>query len=137
MLSIQISWAAVFIAALINMVLGALWYSPLLFGNVWLKLVKIDRKKMDMKKGARRGYIVSALMSVVMAIVLSLLIQATGSLSPLGGAMIGLLIWVGFCVTMMISPVLWENKPLQGYAINIGYHLVSLVAMGAVIGAFA
>lgn len=34
----DIHWLAVLAAATATMVLGALWYSPLLFGKLWVKL---------------------------------------------------------------------------------------------------
>jgi len=34
----QINWLAVFAAALSTFVIGGLWYSPVLFGKVWMRV---------------------------------------------------------------------------------------------------
>ena len=36
---INLSLIAIVVAAVAGMVIGALWYSPLLFGNAWLKAI--------------------------------------------------------------------------------------------------
>ena len=33
-----INYIAVLVSAVIGMAIGALWYSPLLFGKIWMKL---------------------------------------------------------------------------------------------------
>ena len=48
--TVDINYLAVLIAALASYVLGALWYSPVLFGKLWMKLSKIDPKNMDAAK---------------------------------------------------------------------------------------
>ncbi len=47
----DVNLLAVLGAAVLNMVLGALWYSPMLFGSSWMKEMKTNKKEMEeMKK---------------------------------------------------------------------------------------
>ena len=49
--SVDINYLAVFVAAIINMIIGSFWYSPLLFAKPWMRALNLDQKKMqDMKK---------------------------------------------------------------------------------------
>ena len=53
-MEVEINWLAVLLAALANMVIGAVWYMPQLFGKEWQKIVGLKDK--DMKAGAPVGY---------------------------------------------------------------------------------
>ena len=135
-MNFNVSLVGVGVAAVVNMILGALWYSPVLFCSVWMKLSKIKATKEDMKKCAKVGYAVTMVMSLVMAFVLSVLVSSLGLTSALGGALVGALVWVGFVMTTFIGQVLWEGKPFLLYVLNSGYYLVSFVIMGAIVSSF-
>ena len=45
-----VNYLAVLVAAIVSMVIGGLWYSPLLFGNVWMKLSGITQKDVEKAK---------------------------------------------------------------------------------------
>lgn len=43
-LLISVNWLAVLTATLLYFILGALWYSPVLFANVWMKLRNLNEE---------------------------------------------------------------------------------------------
>src|SRR3989344_3541804 len=45
----------------------------------------------------------------------------------------GIWSWIGFVAPAMLGQVLWEQKPFSLYLINVGYWLVSFVAMAIVL----
>ena len=45
--AIDLNYWAVLVSAVASMTIGALWYSPILFGKIWMNLMKIDLKSMD------------------------------------------------------------------------------------------
>ncbi len=47
----NINWLAVLVAGIAYWVLGALWYSKVLFAKKWLEYTKIDPNNPDAKKG--------------------------------------------------------------------------------------
>ena len=47
----DINWIAVFVAALAYFMLGAVWYSKVLFAPKWIALSKIDITDPNAKKG--------------------------------------------------------------------------------------
>ena len=55
----------------------------------------------------------------------------------INGAIVAALIWIGFMATKALGGVLWEEKSWKLYFLNVSYDLVSLVAMGVIIGAWA
>jgi hypothetical protein len=131
-MQISINYLAVLIAAVVTFVIGGLWYSPALFGPRWMKAVgksEQDCKRTNMGM-AYFGAFVSALM---MAYVLALFIGFAQAKTILSGAGIGLWTWVGFIAAPKLSGYLFAGWPRDLYLINNGYHLVSLLVMGAIL----
>ena len=46
----SVNYLAVVVAAVVSIIIGSLWYSPLLFGNVWMRLQRFTKKDMDKAK---------------------------------------------------------------------------------------
>jgi hypothetical protein len=126
----QIHFWAVIIAAIINMGIGALWYSSALFAKPWVKATGRSMKEMQ---GAGMGYALTSIGSLVMALLLAYFISQVDSGTFLGGAKIGLLMWVGFVVPTHAANYIFEKRSLELFAINVGYFLISLMLMGGVI----
>jgi hypothetical protein len=128
----EINYLAVLAATLSTMVLGFLWYSPVLFGNAWMK--QIDKKKEEMSGGGPVTYILTALTALLGAWILALLLTLTDVTTISSGLTIGLL--VGLSISAKIGMnYLFEGKKLGLFLITIGYHLVSYLIAGLIIGA--
>lgn len=132
---IEINYLAVLVAGVAAMVLGGLWYSPLLFGKAWMKLSGFTEK--DMEKAKQKGMFLSYFFNfvsiLVMAYVLSHFVDYAGATDWRGGLQAGFWIWLGFVATVMLGMVLWEGKPFRLYLINVLYWLVALLGMGAIL----
>jgi len=126
------NWLAILVGALINMVVGALWYSPLLFSKQWMKLT--GRKEMGDKKEMPKMYGITFIGALLMSYVLMHFVQASGAMDALWGAKIGFWLWLGFTAATTISSYLFEGKSLKLYAINAGYYLVVALGVGALFG---
>ena len=130
----QINYLAVGVAALTNIFIGVIWYSPLLFGNLWAKAQGFSKEQL--KETAGRAFIVSLFCYLVMAFVLALLISYTGVSMVLQGAFLGFLLWIGFLATLGLTAHTFSGKPLSIYLIDAGYQLVYVVAMGVILAAW-
>ena len=126
---------AVFVAALVTFVLGAFWYSPLLFAKQWMQAQGYTPEKLETMKrqGTTRGYIVSLLCYFVMAYVVALLASYTNSTSVAQGLWLGLLAWLGFAATIGLIANMFSDKPIAAWVIDAGYQLAYLLIMGAVL----
>ena len=49
---VEVNYVAVLAAAIASFVIGALWYSPMLFGKMWMKLSNVSGK--EVKKAKRK-----------------------------------------------------------------------------------
>ena len=52
---VSVNLLAVVVCAIVNMVLGALWYSPILFANSWMNLIGKSKEEMSNPGPAKRA----------------------------------------------------------------------------------
>lgn len=127
-----INLLAVLIAAIINMVLGMLWYSTFMFGKLWIaSLGKTDEEFKNNSPGPL--YMINTIGSLVIAYVLAHFVIYTQAANVVQGAQLGFWIWIGFIVTTLLPVYLFEMRPKRLYFIYIGYQLVSFVIMGIIL----
>ena len=130
----SVNYVAVVAGAVANMVIGFGWYSMSGFGKPWMKMLGFTKESIEKAKkemGPKYGIMVVA--ALVMAAVLAVLEKSLGVSTVAGGIKTGLLVWIGFVATIGINSFVFENKPIQLYAINVGYYLAALLAQGVIL----
>jgi hypothetical protein len=128
---VHLNYIAIVAAALIYMVLGALWYSPKVFGKTWLKTQGYRKEEIQ---GAGKAYAGAFVGALITALVLSLFIHQMNVYTAWQGACVGFWAWLGFVVPCHLGSVLWDKKTWKLFFINIGCMLVTLILMGAILG---
>jgi accessory gene regulator protein AgrB len=126
----QFNFWAVLVAALIQWILGALWYS-LLFAKPWMALT--GHTKGERPKGAVVAMVTSFLEGLVLAFVLAHVVVWSNTATYGRGAFIGALCWLGFIAAPLLSETMYEKRPFKLFAINSGYWLLALVISGVVL----
>jgi len=128
---------SVLAAAVATMILGFLWYSPLLFAKPWTLAMGYDpndKAKMDeMRKGAGKLYGITFVASLISAFVLAKIIDVTTVNAALYGMKIGFAVWLGFVTTVQLTSTLFKRRPIKLYLIDTGYQLVCYLVMGAIL----
>jgi len=132
----DVSLLAILFSAISNTIIGALWYSPLLFANIWMKGMGKKKEEIDMK-GANLGYLLNILASFISAYVLSVFINLIDHVTILDGALVGFLAGFGIAACREVSPTFFEGRRRILFFISSGYHIVALTVMGIIIAAFA
>ena len=131
---------AVLVAALSTMVVGFLWYSPILFAKPWMREMGYDpndkAKVQEMQKSAGPAYFASLLASVVTAFILALFFYEMHVQSIHIGLLIAFHVWLGFVATVQLTGVLFMKQSMKLFAINTGYQLACYLAMGAILSAW-
>lgn len=133
----HINLLAVLVAAISTMVVGFLWYSPLLFAKAWMREMGYDpndkAKMEEMKKSAGRAYAGSFVASLISAFVLALFLHWVRAEGLHYGLLVGFHVWLGFVATVQLTGVLFMKQSMKLFAINTGYQLVCYLAMGAIL----
>ncbi len=132
-----LNYWAVLGAAVAAMVIGSLWYSPLLLGNQWMKLSGVSSKQgKDMNKGMASAMFGMFVGSLIMSYVLAHVLVLVGATMISSALVAALWLWLGFIVVPYSSGVLFERRPVGLFFINIGYYLVSMLVMALILTAW-
>ncbi|RJQ34516.1 DUF1761 domain-containing protein [Candidatus Parcubacteria bacterium] len=130
----EVTLLPVFIAGLVSVVIGFVWYHPRLFGGAWMRMTGITPESVERgKKRMPLMVILALLASMLAAYVLNYFGIAWGVYDIIGAFELGFWSWVGFVAPVMFGIVLWEQKPFALYLINALYWLVALIAMSIVL----
>lgn len=127
-----INWLAVIAAAVSTFVIGGLWYSPILFGKVWMKANGFSEEQLS---GGSPAIIfgVSGLFALVMAANLAAFLNFDGlTLGFAVGA--GVAAGLGFAAMGLGIVALFERRNFTYILINGGYLTVAFAVMGLIIG---
>ncbi len=136
---IDVNFIAVIIAAVVSMIIGFVWYMPGFLGNPWMKEMGYTPesiKKAQKKMGPM--YALSFVGAIVMAYVLTHVMVFSENYFGLPRLQTGLTtafwMWLGFVAPVQMTDVIFGGRSGKLFFINTGYQLVSLVAMGIVLG---
>ncbi|MFM2415088.1 MAG: hypothetical protein RI911_781 [Candidatus Parcubacteria bacterium] len=128
----ELNYLAILVAAFVQFVLGALWYSPVLFGKQWMEIMGVSHLSMEeiqkMQKEMGPFYAVQFALTVVYTISLACVIAAWPESF---GMLAAVKIWAGFVVPTQISGVIWgatkKEHWLKQILIMISYQLVGIL----------
>lgn len=118
------------------MILGALWYSPVLFGKQWMKLSGYTMKDLEKAKkdgGMGMKYFLAFVANLVMAYVVAVLIDLLDLASFGDAARVLLWLWLGLMVPILLNLTLWDKKPWGLLWLNASYYLVGLFVIAGVL----
>ncbi|UCH10365.1 MAG: DUF1761 domain-containing protein [Fidelibacterota bacterium] len=140
MTPVDINYLAVLVVAVVHFALGALWYSPVLFATPWMSVIGKTREQIEAEvRGDRmiQSYGFTFVAYLVMAYILSHIVDYTAADSIWTGALSGFWMWLGFVATTILTVDLFENRGWKHYLIHVGYHLVGIVIMGAILAVWS
>ncbi|MBW3583668.1 MAG: DUF1761 domain-containing protein [Euryarchaeota archaeon] len=133
---LNLNWLAIIAAGAVYFVLGAVWYSPAVFGKKWMELVGMTEEKA--KEGGQAGPLVGMfLLNLIAALALAALLAWSDTTGLTESLIFSLFIAIGFVITTELTHVLFEKTETELFMINAGYHVVGIVLMGLVIGAWS
>lgn len=128
-----LNYAAILVAGLMNMVLGALWYSPVLFGSIWMKAMKLNKSEMKADKYMGARYAVAFLMGLLTVYILAHYVDYMEASTASEGAQTAFWPWLGFMVPLLAGSVLWDGKNFTVFAINAAHYLVAMLMAGVIL----
>ncbi|MBI2049455.1 DUF1761 domain-containing protein [Candidatus Roizmanbacteria bacterium] len=138
-MEIQVNYIEVLIAGAISMGLGFFWYSPGVLGKQWMKEKGLNSEKLKKEqKEMGKLYIFSFVLALITAYVLSHVMNLSSNFFGYPMIQTGITsafwMWLGFVMPVQATTTIFGNKNWKLFGIDTGYQLVSLLAMGVVIG---
>ncbi|HBH48412.1 MAG TPA: DUF1761 domain-containing protein [Bacteroidales bacterium] len=129
---LQVNYLAVLLAIAVNQVIGALWYSPILFGKVWMKELGIAPDSIA-KTDAQRSMLLAFIYSILNFLLLAYFIQVVETKCPAKGLMVGFFLGLFSAIQIGINAT-FESKSMKLFLINALYPLLSYSLGGLIIG---
>jgi hypothetical protein len=136
---VHINWLAILAATAAAMVIGFLWYGPL-FGNQWLKLVKLSKK--DTEKTWKIPMAVMVIMAFLQALIVKHFIIFTAYFYPDTsnvwiGVLTGFWLFAGIALPLVLSSNMFAKRHLNLSYIEAGNQFVTLITIGVILSAWA
>lgn len=138
-MELKINILAILVAVVVNFIIGFIWYTPL-FGKAWGKEMGYDP---DMKpetsvllKGMTFMVIGNFLFAWVFAhnIAAWSFVPGMEEMGQMQSALsAAIFTWIGFYLPSHLGATVWEKHSWKLFAINTGYHLVSLIVVALIL----
>src|SRR3989442_11749596 len=129
---LYINHLAVFVCALLSLVVGALWYSPVLFFKAWQQETGLSYEEVA-KANPLKTYSLSFLLAWIISYKLAFFLGDSKT-NWRWGLVAGLLAGVGWASTMFVIISLFERRSFKYILINCGYITIYFALIGFVLG---
>lgn len=124
----KINYLAVVIIGLIAFALSLLWYSPLLFGDIWMK-----HRNATPQSAPQWTMFFAPLRELIVSYVMAMLITRLAISKWKDAVAMTFLLWVAFHAVGMAGAIIWDNMPLALGAVHAGDWLMKMLLMGIVL----
>ena len=129
-----LNWLAIIVASLAFYGLGAIWYSPFVFGKMWMEETGIT-EEMAKKGNMPKIMGLTALFSFIMALNLALFMNSP-EIGAAQGVMYGFFTGFGWIAMAIFVTGQYEFRSTKYMLIHAGYNIVGMTIMGVVLGAW-
>jgi hypothetical protein len=123
---------AVFVCAIFNLVLGAIWYSPALFYNAWKRENNLTDEQIK-KSNPMMLYGIALLIAFIISYNLAFFLGDANT-DWKWGLTAGFLAGFGWAAAIFTSIALFERKSWKYIFINGGYIVVYFSVIGFILG---
>ena len=124
----RINYAAVIVAAATAFCFSLVWYSPALFGDVWIAAKGAEATAMPVWK-----FFVAPLRELVTACLLAWLINRLALDDWKGAAALGVVLWLAFYVVQLAGAVIFDGMSPALGAVHAGDWLAKMLIMSVVL----
>ena len=128
-----INHLAVLVAAISTFLLGGLWYSPSVFGKMWLKENGLTEEQLR-NRNVAKVFGIAFLLALISAYNLVMFLGPNATIET--GGLYGFLAGIGWVATFVGTHYVFEKKSFTLFLINAGYSVVALTLMGIILGAW-
>lgn len=137
-MNVEVNYVAILLAVISSMIVGSIWYALPVFGTRWMKLARVDQK--EASKNGWRPIVIAIVTSAATAFVLAHVAYLSnyyfGNSFLQDSLTTAFWLWLGLTAARFVAHDAFECRPLKLTIINVAHEFVTVMVMGAIIGAF-
>jgi len=123
----NLNWFSILTAWVLHITVSLVWYQPILFGKLW---VKLSGKEM---KPAKQWIPVGIIAHLVAVVALAVIINLANATKALEGILLGVLVSLGFIGAILAGELVWEKIPFRLFLIRVGDQILTLSLAGIIL----
>ena len=127
----RLNYPSIVVAATAAFAFSLIWYSPFVFGSVWVEAKGADATAMPLWK-----FLVAPLRELITAWLLAWLIGRLGIVHWKGAASLGLMLWLAFYVVQLSGAVVFDGMPVALGAVHAGDWLGKMLLIALILSAW-
>ena len=136
MVILQLNWLAIAVSAIAYFSLGAIWFNPKVFGNIWMKghgiTAPTEEDKKNMGKIMGMSFIKTAVLTILVAYIVMIINYSGNTMTALKiGAVLG-----GIASFPIGINYLFMKKSFTTWLIDGGYHVCGVIIASLIISAW-
>jgi hypothetical protein len=128
----DVNYVAVIAAAVAGMIIGAIYFSPKVAGNAWMKAIGKTKEEIGAGAGPTM-YITAAIFQLLTATVLAAIIGWSGASDVSDGLLVAAIVWAGIAGPAVALAFLFEMKTMANQVIIALHTLIVMLAMSVII----
>jgi Protein of unknown function (DUF1761) len=128
----RLNYMAIAAATVVAFIEGSLYYSPLMFGPLWMRLSGMDPS--TAAKVSPWAVVGEIARDFVLTYVVARLVARLSEANWKSAAGLGLWLWIGFPLMLLSGSVMWQGVSWKSAAIHAGDWLVKLLLITAIVG---
>ncbi|MDX1765693.1 MAG: DUF1761 domain-containing protein [Candidatus Saccharimonadales bacterium] len=132
----EVDVLAAVVAILATMVLGAIWYAPQVFGEVWRKEAGLSKKAMEDKEGMATMYAGMIVLNLFTVWFLGATLIGTGVVEVLDATILGAVFGLVFAAFPHAVHAFFERKSVTYMALTGGHNILNFAVMALVLAVF-
>ena len=138
-MEVNVNYLAVLLGAIASMIVGFVYYNPSVAGKAWMKETgykpdALKKEQKEMGKYYGLSFVLALLTAYVLTHVMVFSMNFYNYPPVTTGVMSAFYMWLGFVLPVQATDQIFGKKNFKLLAINSGYQLLALLAMGLVIG---
>jgi hypothetical protein len=125
----ELNIVAILVAAILNMLIGAVWYSRPLFGKQWMAYLGFRDDEPGVSPWT---YVIVFVLGLIIAVFMAMFLQ--GSAGAMEGLLYGAVIGFGIVIPTILTHYLMEHRKAGFMLIIAGHELLLFLVYGALLG---
>lgn len=124
----------ILVATVATFVLGALWYSPLMFGKLWMQIMEVTHLSKEELQKMQKEMTPFYLLQLVLTLITTFVLASNLSFNNLSGAAAysyAFFMWLGYIAPVQIGTVLWGRTQkkfwIKQILVMVSYQLVAVL----------